>query len=248
MQNPRPREEWGRWFQAKSNAVELAWRTAHKLRGQAVYVSSVTDPYMPVERSLRLTRGILHALLPHQPRVLIQTRGPLVTRDLDLLAQFDAVRINISIPTDSERVRQIFEPKAPPLERRWEAIAAARAAGLPVGICVTPMLPLEEPDRFIDRLCAFAPDVLVTQDFQESRGAFGASTGAEARRLLAEIHWTRADYTRCLERMRERQLVYEGEAGFFPPDRRTATRPATTDGTDGTDSRRSLVVLSVQSV
>ncbi len=45
-----------------------------------------------------------------------------------------------------------FEPKAPPLERRWQAIAAVKAAGLPVGICVTPMLPLENPDRFLEVL------------------------------------------------------------------------------------------------
>src|SRR5262249_5701690 len=76
------------------------------------------------------TRGILEALLPHRPRLLIQTRGPLVVRDLDLLRQFRAVRVNVSIPTDSEDARRAFEPKAPPLARRWEAVTAVRAAGL----------------------------------------------------------------------------------------------------------------------
>src|SRR5438309_2438574 len=129
-QNRRPKEEWGKWFQAKTNAVELARKFAPKVAGQSIYVSSVTDPYLPAERSLRLTRGILQMLVPHQPRILIQTRGPLVTRDLDLLEQFQAVRVNISIPTDSERVRQVFEPKAPPLERRWEAARAIQEAGI----------------------------------------------------------------------------------------------------------------------
>src|SRR5438067_9160534 len=45
-QNRRPRDEWGRWFQAKSNAVELARRQAPKLAGQSVYMASVTDPYL----------------------------------------------------------------------------------------------------------------------------------------------------------------------------------------------------------
>ena len=48
-------------------------------------MSSVTDPYVPAERSLALTRGILEALLPHQPRLVVQTRGPLVVRDIDVL-------------------------------------------------------------------------------------------------------------------------------------------------------------------
>ena len=216
-QNRRPREEWGRWFQAKTNALELARRRAPKVAGQAVYLSSVTDPYMPVERGLRLTRGILEALLPYQPRLLMQTRGPLVTRDLDLLRQFRSVRVNLSIPTDSEEVRQAFEPKAPPLEKRWEAAEAVRAAGVAVGICVTPMLPLEKPDVFVERLTAFAPDVLVTQEFHDSGGGFGADTGAAARRLLAERRWTAEDYRRVVETLRQRRTVYEGEAGFFPP-------------------------------
>src|SRR5262249_16162401 len=82
-QNRRPREDWGRWFQAKANAVEVARKQAPKVAGQAVYISSVTDPYLPAERRLGLTRGILEALVPHQPRLLIQTRGPLVVRDID---------------------------------------------------------------------------------------------------------------------------------------------------------------------
>jgi DNA repair photolyase len=209
-QNRRPKEDWGRWFQAKVNAVEVARKQAPKVAGQAVYLSSVTDPYLPAERGLCL-------LLPYQPRLLVQTRGPLVVRDLDLLRQFRGVRVNLSIPTDSEAVRQAFEPKAPPLERRWEAAKAVREAGVAVGVCVTPMLPLEDPGAFVGRLAAFRPDVLVTQHFHDSGGGFGADTGEAARRLLGERGWTEGDYRRCLERLRGHLQVYEGEAGFFPP-------------------------------
>ncbi len=217
-QNRRPVSDWGRWFQAKTNAVELAKKQSHKVAGQAVYLSSVTDPYLPAERRLRLSRGILEALLPHQPRLLVQTRGPLVERDFDLLRQFQAVRINMSIPADAEEVRQAFEPKAPPLERRWQAIDAARCAGIPVGICVTPMLPLRDAAAFVDRLCAFDPEVLAVQDFHDSRGAFGANTGPAARRLLAQWHWSMAGYVQVRDELRRRRQVYEGEAGFFPPN------------------------------
>src|SRR5436309_7991524 len=180
-QNRRPREEWGRWVQAKRNAVELAHRQAPRLAGQAVYLSSVTDPYLRAERSLFLTRGILEALAPHQPRLLVQTRGPLVVRDVDVLRRFDRVRVNVSIPTDSEDVRRAFEPKAPPLQRRWQAAAELRAAGIPVGLCLTPLLPLEDAPAFASRIAAFRPEVLVVQDFHDSHGAFGADTGATAR-------------------------------------------------------------------
>src|SRR5688500_3641583 len=126
-QNPRPAGEWGRWFSAKTNAAELARKQAKKVAGQAVYLSSVTDPYQPAERSLLLTRGILEAISPHQPRLVVQTRGPLVVRDIDVLRQFDAVRVSVSLPTDSADVRGRFEPIAPPLERRWLALSELSA-------------------------------------------------------------------------------------------------------------------------
>jgi DNA repair photolyase len=223
-QNRRPIEDWGKWFVAKKNATELARKQAHKVAGRCVYMSSVTDPYQPAERSLMLTRGILEAMLPHQPRLVVQTRGPLVARDADLLSQFKSVRVNLSIPTDSERVRQRFEPKAPPLERRWAALEDLRAGGVPVGVCITPTLPVEDVDGFARRLAAFRPDVLVCQDFHDAGGRFGADTGEEARRLLAEIGWTAADYRRFVDRLRQDQTVYEAETGFFPPP--PAERPA----------------------
>lgn len=216
-QNRRPPEEWGRWVTAKKNAAELARKQARKVAGQAVYMSSVTDPYQPVERGLMLTRGILEAMLPHQPRLTVQTRGPLVVRDIDVLKHFRSLRVNVSIPTDSERVRMQFEPKAPPLEKRWDAIRQLKDAGIAVGVCVTPTLPVEDLAGFAKRVADFAPDVLVCQDFHDSGGNFGADTGEEARRLLAEIGWGPANYRRFVDRLREDMLVYEAEAGFFPP-------------------------------
>jgi DNA repair photolyase len=218
-QNRRPVEDWGKWLTAKKNAASLAEKQAPKIAGQAVYMSSVTDPYLPAERSLFLTRGILEALVPHQPRLVVQTRGPLVARDIDVLARFERLRVNMSIPTDSERVCKLFEPKAPPLKKRWEAVQLLRAAGIAVGICVTPTLPIENIDEFAQRIADFAPDVLVCQDFHDACGKFGADTGTVARQLLAEIAWGPVDYRSFVERLREDLTVFEGEAGFFPPTR-----------------------------
>lgn len=216
-QNRRPPEEWGKWITAKKNAAELAKKQARKVAGQCVYMSSVTDPYQPVERSLMLTRGILEALLPHQPRLTVQTRGPLVARDIDVLKDFRSLRVNVSVPTDSERVQMQFEPKAPSLEKRWGAMHELKAAGIPVGVCVTPTLPIENSDAFAQRIADFAPAVLVCQDFHNAGGSFGADTGEPARQLLAEIGWGSADYRRFVDRLKQDGTVYEAEAGFFPP-------------------------------
>jgi DNA repair photolyase len=218
-QNRRPVEEWGKWIVAKKNAAILAEKQARKIAGQSVYMSSVTDPYMPVERSLMLSRGILEAMLVHQPRLTIQTRGPLVVRDIDLLGQFRSLRVNFSIPTDSERVRQQFEPKAPPLEKRWEAVRELRQSGISVGLCVTPTLPIESIEGFAQRITEFKPDVLVCQDFHDAQGRFGADTGEGARQLLADMEWGPKNYRDLVHRLRQDLRVYEGAEGFFPPPR-----------------------------
>ncbi len=90
------RETWGEWVSVKVNAVELmadACRSGALISGDPVYMSSVTDPYQPIERRLGLTRAVLKTMLRSgvQPRLTIQTRSPLVTRDIDL---FSAVRQN----------------------------------------------------------------------------------------------------------------------------------------------------------
>ena len=218
-QNRRPQSEWGRWFDAKANAGELAGKHAAKLAGKAVYISSVTDPYQPAERSRQLTRRVLEALLRVQARVVIQTRSHLVMRDLDILSQFQSARVNITIPTDDDATRRLFEPKAPPLESRWLALTECRAAGVPTGLCVTPALPLTDVTAFVDRICGLLPDVLVAQDFHDAAGRFGADTSPEARARAAELRWDAGRYAGFVATLRAAYpgVVHEGEAGFFPP-------------------------------
>ncbi|HTU23682.1 MAG TPA: hypothetical protein VMG10_36935 [Gemmataceae bacterium] len=61
-----------------------------------------------------MTRGILEELVAYHPRSLIQTRGPLAVRDLDGITRFRSVRVNMSLPTDSEEMQRALGSKAPP--------------------------------------------------------------------------------------------------------------------------------------
>jgi hypothetical protein len=76
---------------------------------------------------------------------------------------------------------------------------------------------MRDPAAFVARIAALRPAVLVAQHFHDAGKGFGADTGDRARNLLRERGWTEDDYRRCVDRMRESMLVYEGEAGFFPP-------------------------------
>jgi DNA repair photolyase len=122
---PQETRPWGTWVKAKTRAVSEISRA--KLHGKLILLASGTDPYQPVEAELGLTRRMLQALLPQQPKLIVQTRSPLVLRDLDVLEQFETLRIQMSVPTDNDAVREEFEPHAPTIESRLNALATIRA-------------------------------------------------------------------------------------------------------------------------
>ena len=205
-------------FSRRSTPSSWPASTRTKVAGKPSTCRASPTRICPRSGRLRLTRGILEALLPHQPRLLIQTRGPLVVRDRDLLQRFQAVRVNVSVPTDDETVRQAFEPKAPPLEQRWQALATLRAAGIPVAICVTPLLPLGDVPAFAARLLAFGPRCWSCRISTTAAAALAPTRDRAARQLLAERGWSPEAYQQLLELLR-RRTVFEGESGFFPPGR-----------------------------
>jgi hypothetical protein len=106
-----------------------------------------------------------------------------------------------------------------------------RAAGVSVGVCVTPTLPIADVEGFANLLAEFRPDVLVCQDFHDAGGGFGADTGDAALAIRKELQWTAAKYRKFVDRVRRDQHVYEGEAGFFPPPQvESAAAPGLFDG------------------
>lgn len=212
------RENWGGWVEVKQNAVELL-RKRRSLAGKRVYMSSVTDPYQPIEAKIELTRRILEVLdeAGRQPRLVIQTRSPLVTRDIDLLRRFEHLRVNLTITTDSEEVRKRFESHCPGNDRRIAAVEELKASGIKVGVCVTPMLPLRDPDGFARRLAGLRADVYVAQPFKASSGRFAASTRQMALDIIHEYDWTEDRYSAAFALLRRHlPTLREGAAGFMP--------------------------------
>jgi len=191
------RANWGQWVNVKENALALLMKFRKKpLEGKTIYMSSVTDPYQPIERKLELTRSILKELLDyHQPRLVIQTRSPLVTRDIDLLSQFKVIQVNMTITTDNERVRKVFEPLCPGNKSRLDAIKEVNEAGINACITMTPLLPVEDAHQFSKSLLATGIKKFIIQPFHADRGKFIAGTRQEAMELFAEYKWTKERYS-----------------------------------------------------
>lgn len=103
-----------------------------------------TDPYQPAERQLALTRELLAVFLRHRHPVNVITKGALVCRDIDLLAELAAARlcsVAISLPTLDPALKRIMEPRVPSAESRLKAINALTAAGIPTSVLVAPIIP-----------------------------------------------------------------------------------------------------------
>jgi DNA repair photolyase len=109
-----------------------------------------TDPYQPIERDLRLTRGVIEVLAEAKHPFGIVTKSDLVLRDLDLLAPLaekNLVRVCLSITTLDRRLARALEPRAPRPDKRLAAVRARAAAGVPVAVLAAPLIPaLNDPE------------------------------------------------------------------------------------------------------
>jgi DNA repair photolyase len=121
--------------------VELA---KPSYRCQPITLGANTDPYQPIERKLCLTRRLLEVLKEFNHPVCIVTKSALVQRDIDLLAAMARDRlasVAVSVTTLDRGLARKMEPRAATPERRLETIGALAAAGIPVAVLASPMIP-----------------------------------------------------------------------------------------------------------
>ena len=131
---------------AKPNAPTLLRAELAKrgYRCDPIALGTNTDPYQPIEREWRITRGILEVLAEHEHPFTIVTKSALVERDLDLIAPMAAknmARVYISITTLDKELARSLEPRAATPPRRLQAILALSGAGVPVGVLAAPVIP-----------------------------------------------------------------------------------------------------------
>ena len=135
------REPWGEFVDVKVNAEELLRKEIAKKKRAGVWVSGVCDPYQPLEENYRLTRQCLEILARNNWPVIIQTRSPLVLRDMDIIGKARDFEVGFSIGTADDAVREMFEPGAPPVEDRVAALDTLHKAGIRTWAMIAPVLP-----------------------------------------------------------------------------------------------------------
>lgn len=113
-------------------------------KAMPIMLAGNTDCYQPIERKLKITRGILETCLKYKHPVGVITKNTLVTRDIDImqeLAKQNLVHVMISITGLDEGTRLLLEPRTATYKGRLAAIRKLSEAGIPVGVMVAPIIP-----------------------------------------------------------------------------------------------------------
>ena len=153
-------EPWGEFVDVKVNAPQVVRRQLRRAKPGLVSLSTVTDPYQPIEEKYRITRGCLEALLEYQFPVSLLTRSSLCLRDIDLFKRFKTIDVGLSITTHDEEMRKIFEPHAPSIATRIETLKTLRKEKIATYAFIGPMLPLD-PVELVKRLEGLVDEVLI---------------------------------------------------------------------------------------
>ncbi|MET3291987.1 UNVERIFIED_CONTAM: DNA repair photolyase [Brevibacillus sp. OAP136] len=142
-------QEWGTWVDSKQGAAMLLAKELRRAKAKGpvtIFMSSATDPYQPLEYKEKVTRSLLEAMVCDPPDfLLVQTRSPLVRRDIDLLQRLgERVRVSMTVETDRDEIRRHFSPYAPPIAARLKTLKLLAEAGVPTQATIAPMLPSSE--------------------------------------------------------------------------------------------------------
>ena len=131
---------------AKPNAAELLAKelSAPGYVPKVIAIGTNTDAYQPIEKKMRIMRGILEVLRDFKHPVGIVTKSPLVLRDIDILSEMASeglAKIAISVTTLDRKLARSMEPRAGTPQRRLQAIRALSDAGIPTGVMFAPIIP-----------------------------------------------------------------------------------------------------------
>ena len=147
------REDWGNFVEVKTNIANVLENELRNKKPGVVGISTVTDPYQPIEKKYKQTRLCLEQLLRYDFSVHIQTKSDLILRDIDLITRFSDIEVMFSIGTLNDSERKLLEPNASSIQERLNAIKQISENGVKTTIFFGPIYPslkIQDIDETID--------------------------------------------------------------------------------------------------
>ena len=186
---------WGTFLMGKRNAAELYPRDLARARRRGavkIFMSSVTDPYVPQEKSARITRAVLEAMADDPPdKLILQTHTPHPLRDIDLLKRIPC-SVQITVETDQDRLPG-FPPHAYPPRERLDALCALKAEGFDAVGVVAPLLPLADREQFARDLDEACTRIIVDHYLVGDGSRDGARTKRRGLPQKLPVYWNRIE-------------------------------------------------------
>lgn len=219
-------KDWGTWVDVKQGAADLLRKELLRAKAKGkvtIFMSSSTDPYQPIEYKDKITRSLLEVMVETLPDfLLVQTRSPLVRRDIDLLRLLkDRVRVSMTIETDREDIRKHFTPAAPPIRARLKTLQLLAEAGIATQATIAPVLPSSEGfpkilSTVVNRICV--------DDYFMGDGSGGKRTKNLGiyhlyKHLGLEEWYTPDAYLEVVKRLKKEftdEQIHVSQDGFLP--------------------------------
>ena len=193
----KEKEEWGKFVYVKVNAAKILEKEIRKKKKGSVYLSSLTDPYQPIEKKYKITREILDVLAKNNWKVIIQTKSSLVLRDLDILKKFEEIEVGFTITTLNENLRKIIEPFSSSIKERINALKKLKKENIRtflfVGPLIFPFVNFEEIRKLIEFGLKSFDEVFVDKFrvkndlMKEWKGFIAKSFGREKERIWESL-------------------------------------------------------------
>ncbi|MFH1820967.1 MAG: radical SAM protein [Methanobacteriota archaeon] len=133
-------DKWGMEVRAKQNIIEILAREVNRKPKGVVGVSTVTDPYQPLEAKLELTRNCIEMLSKHDFPISIQTKSSLIERDADLIVP-KKFEVGMTLTTMNNKLAKLLEPNASPPDSRAQALEKFACGGVETWIFLGPLIP-----------------------------------------------------------------------------------------------------------
>ncbi|PLV58712.1 DUF5131 family protein [Thermotoga sp. KOL6] len=155
--------DWKEEILVKINIVETLRRDIIKRRPRYVFMSTMCDPYQQLEEVYKLSRKCLEVFLEFpllEVEIMILTKSSLVLRDLDLFKKLKKISVGLTITTDNDEIRKLFEPRASSIEERLETLRFLKENGLKTSVFISPMLPMN-PEKLAKMVKPYADSVFI---------------------------------------------------------------------------------------
>ncbi len=146
-------EQWGSFVNAKADIPRVLEKELRSKKRGIVGISTVTDPYQPLEEKLKLTRNCLQVLLSKGFPVCVQTKSSLVLRDIDIIKEFKEKDVGLTITTLDDHISGIIEPGASLPSMRLKTLETLSTSGIPTWAFIGPMMPgVLDNERLVELL------------------------------------------------------------------------------------------------